>query len=162
RWLQEVEAAWRTNWPSSATRWLDAIAIDGKTLRGARRLGAADVQLLSAYRTTSGVVLAELAVPDSTHELGAVGSLLARLALEETVFAVTSLTPEQADATALLRLWQEHWGIENRVHWVRDVVFGEDRATTRSGQAAPVLAAFRNLALSLLHLWRGPGITAAR
>src|SRR6266480_903370 len=74
RWLHEVEAAWRTNWPSSATRWLDAIAIDGKTLRGARRLGAADVQLLSAYRTASGVVLAELAVPDSTNELGAVGS----------------------------------------------------------------------------------------
>src|SRR5207249_9525283 len=81
---------------------------------------------------------------------------------EETVYAVTSLTPEQADAAALLHLWQQHWRIENQVHWVRDVVSGEDRSTTRTGQAPQVLAAFRNLALSLLRLWRGGEITAAQ
>ena len=38
----------------------------------------------------------------------------------ETVYAVTSLPPEKADAARLLELWRGHWGIENRVHWVRD------------------------------------------
>jgi predicted transposase YbfD/YdcC len=80
----------------------------------------------------------------------------------ETVYAVTSLGPEQADAAALLRLWQQHWGIENQVHWVRDVGFGEDRSLTRTGRAHQVLAAFRNRALSLIRLWDGPAITAAR
>ncbi len=80
----------------------------------------------------------------------------------ETVYAVTSLTPEQASPRQLLQLWRRHWWIENREQWVRDVVFGEDAATTRTGTAPEVLAAFRNLAISLLHRWRRPDITAAR
>ena len=43
-WLQQVRAAWL----QSTGRWLDGIAVDGKTLRGARRLGAEDAYLLSA------------------------------------------------------------------------------------------------------------------
>ena len=43
-WLQQVRAAWL----QSTGRWLDGIAVDGKTPRGARRLGAEDAYLLSA------------------------------------------------------------------------------------------------------------------
>ena len=81
---------------------------------------------------------------------------------DETVYAVTSLTPEQAAPAALLRLWRRHWTIENRLHWVRDVVFAEDASTTRTAHAPQALAALRNLALSLLHRWRHRHITAAR
>ena len=265
-WLQQVRAAWR----GSAARWLDGIAIDGKTLRGARRLGAEDAYLLSAYGQRDGLVLGEVAVPDATNELGVIGPLLERLPLagetvtfdalftqwtvaeqvvraggaslmvvkgnqatllaactaataeqpsrprrllggaravelahgrrdertllavdaqelpwpsarqvlrlhrrridtatgavltDETGYAVTSLTPEQAAPTALLRLWRRHWLIENDLHWVRDVVFAEDAATTRTHHAPQALAVFRNLALSLLHRWRHRHITAAR
>ena len=45
-----------------------------------------------------------------------------------------------------------HWGIENRLHWVRDVTLGEDRCRVRTGRAPQDLAAFRNAALSLLRL----------
>jgi hypothetical protein len=45
---------------------------------------------------------------------------------------------------------------------VRDVVFGEDASTTRTGTAPEALAALRNLALALLHRWRRPDVTAAR
>jgi predicted transposase YbfD/YdcC len=265
-WLQQVRAAWLRG----AGRWLDGIAIDGKTLRGARRLGAEDAYLLSAYGQRDGRVLGEVAVPDTTNELGVIGPLLERLPLagetvtfdalftqwtvaeqvvraggaylmvvkgnqatllaecaaataeqptrprrrlgrarsvelahgrveertllavdagelpwpsarqvlrlhrrrvdkatgavltDETIYAVTSLTPEQAAPTALLRLWRRHWLIENDLHWVRDVVFAEDAATTRTAHAPQALAVFRNLALSLLHRWRHRHITAAR
>ena len=267
RWLQQVRAAWLT----STVRWLDGIAVDGKTLRGARRLGAEDAYLLSACGQRDGLVLGEVAVPDATNELGVVATLLDRLPLagetitfdalftqwavaeqvlaaggaylmavkgnqptlladclaatadrprrprrllgrarsvelahgrreerallaveapidfpwpaarqllrlhrrrvdkrtsrllaDETVYAVTSLSPEQASPSDLLRLWRRHWSIENSLHWIRDVVFGEDDATTHTDHAPQAFAVFRNLAISLLHRWRGRDITASR
>jgi predicted transposase YbfD/YdcC len=273
--LERVFGAWqqqvRTAWQQRAAHWLDGIAVDGKSLRGARRLGAVDARLLSACCHRRGLVLGEVAVPESTNELGAVGSLLERLQLQdqtvtfdaefthavvasqvvhqggaylllvkanqpplrracaeataehprhprralgqartrrlahgrleartllavaappdlgfpfvrqvlrlhrrridkrtgevltdETVSAVTSLGPEQATPQQVLHLWQAHWTIETGEHWVRDVVFGEDRATTHTAHAPQALAAFRNLAIALIHLWRGSAITAAR
>jgi hypothetical protein len=78
---------------------------------------------------------------------------------DETVYAITSLRPEQASPAALLRFWRQHWSIENGLHRVRDVVFAEDVATTHAPQAFAIL---RNLALSLLHRWRHRHIIAAR
>ena len=43
-----------------------------------------------------------------------------------------------------------HWGVENSLHWVLDVVFGEDESRARSGFAAENLAATRRLAVNLL------------
>lgn len=69
---------------------------------------------------------------------------------EETVYAITSLSRQQADADALLRLCRGHWGIENRLHCVRDVTFAEDACRVRTPAVAQVLAALRNTALTLL------------
>ena len=68
----------------------------------------------------------------------------------ETVYAITSLTPDQADAARLLGLSRAHWGIENRLHWVRDVTCREDGARTRSQNAPQTLAALRNTALTVI------------
>jgi hypothetical protein len=68
----------------------------------------------------------------------------------EVAYGVTSLPKEAATAEQLLGLWRGHWGIENRVHWVRDVTFDEDRCQVRSGAAPQVLAALRNLVISLV------------
>jgi predicted transposase YbfD/YdcC len=43
-----------------------------------------------------------------------------------------------------------HWNIENQLHWVLDVVFGEDQARARTEQAAENLAAMRRMAVNLL------------
>jgi predicted transposase YbfD/YdcC len=43
-----------------------------------------------------------------------------------------------------------HWGIENKLHWVLDVIFGEDQSRARAGYAAQNLATLRRLALNLL------------
>lgn len=67
---------------------------------------------------------------------------------QQTVTFVTSLTAEQASADRLLHMLRQHWVIENRIHWVRDVSYGEDRLHGRRiGQA---LAWARNIAISLL------------
>ncbi|HVM13175.1 MAG TPA: ISAs1 family transposase, partial [Egibacteraceae bacterium] len=54
-----------------------------------------------------------------------------------------------------------HWGIENRLHWVRDVTFDEDRSTVRTGHAPHVMAALRNLAITTLRLAGATNIAAA-
>ena len=68
----------------------------------------------------------------------------------ETVYAITSLTADKADAERLLRLSREHRGIENRLHDVRDVTYREDQARTNAGHAPQALAALRNTALTML------------
>ena len=53
-------------------------------------------------------------------------------------------------ATQLLQHVRRHWCIENRLHYVRDVSFGEDACRVRSGAAPQVLAALRNAVIGLL------------
>jgi predicted transposase YbfD/YdcC len=43
-----------------------------------------------------------------------------------------------------------HWSIENQLHWVLDVVLGEDQARARTAHAAENLAALRRMAVNLL------------
>jgi hypothetical protein len=49
-----------------------------------------------------------------------------------------------------LALSRAHWGIENRLHYVRDVSCREDQARTHAGHAPQVLAAFRNTTLTII------------
>jgi predicted transposase YbfD/YdcC len=70
----------------------------------------------------------------------------------ETVFCVTSLSSEKADATRLLKLNRGHWSIENRLHYVRDRTFDEDRSQVRKHAAPHMMASLRNLAIGLLRL----------
>ena len=79
----------------------------------------------------------------------------------ERAYAITSLSPERADAARLLELWRGHWGIENQVHWVRDEVFGEDRSRVRTGSAPQLLAAMRNLVMGMLRLTGARNLSAA-
>lgn len=54
-----------------------------------------------------------------------------------------------------------HWGIENRLHWVRDVTFGEDGCRMRTGDGPQNLAALRNAAMTLLRATKNNAIAAA-
>ena len=66
---------------------------------------------------------------------------------EEVAYGITSVedTPER-----ILDLNRGHWEIENRLHWVRDVTFDEDRCQIRKG--ARIMASIRNLVISLIRL----------
>lgn len=69
----------------------------------------------------------------------------------QTVYGITSLSAEEADAEQLLIFVRQHWHIENKCHWVRDVIFDEDRSQVRRGRLPHVMATLRNTVISLLH-----------
>jgi predicted transposase YbfD/YdcC len=66
-----------------------------------------------------------------------------------TVYAVTSLTFEQASPARLADLLRGHWGIE-ALHHLRDVTFAEDASQVRTGAGPNVMACLRNLAIGVL------------
>lgn len=236
------------------------IAIDGKTVRGARTATTAAPHLVSAYDHASGTVLGQLATSAKSNEIPAVRTLLAGFDLTGVVVTVDAMHTQTDTATAItgaggdyvftvkanqpslhaackrlpwhdvaghttvstghgrrarrtikvvaapawitfagaaqvaqirrtttragsktveviyvitsadcraappavLAAWvQCHWGIENRAHWVRDVVYDEDRSQVRTGSAPQVMATLRNTAISLLRLSGATSIAAA-
>ncbi|MDQ3753687.1 MAG: ISAs1 family transposase [Acidobacteriota bacterium] len=248
---------------------LEAVAIDGKTLRGSARQGTPQSHLISALSHRLGVVMAQLGVADKSHELGHLEPLLDALVLsgrvvttdalhthkavarrisagggdyllpvkdnqpllrqdialvfasatpladtitevqsvdahgdrietrrlrastalvgytdfpahqqvlelrrtvtnkrtgktrQEVVYGITSLSPQRATAAELLQVWREHWHIENKLHYVRDVTFDEDRSQVRTQRIPQVMATLRNVAISLLRLSGAANIAAA-
>jgi predicted transposase YbfD/YdcC len=60
----------------------------------------------------------------------------------ETAYAITSLTSAHATASDLARLARDHWSIESH-HHIRDVTFGEDTSTSRTGHSPANLATIR-------------------
>ena len=78
------------------------------------------------------------------------------------VYLITHLTPQQASQERLLALARGHWSIENSSHYVRDVTFQEDRSQFRCGQGPQIMAALRNLAITLIHRQGSSQIAATR
>jgi predicted transposase YbfD/YdcC len=70
----------------------------------------------------------------------------------ETAYYLTSLPEHLAGSVELDRLVRGHWAIENRVHYVGDVTFDEDRSQAYTGNGPRTLATCRNLAISALRL----------
>ena len=175
-------------WVQASAPADEPLAIDGKTLKGARRDDGRQTHLLAALFPQQGTVLAQRAVEAKSNEIPALRELLAPLSIEgrvvtadalnayldfphvgqvcrierqvtvsktgrtrtEQIFCITDLTPEQADPGQLLALNRGHWSIENRLHWVRDVTFDEDRCQVRKGHGPQVLACLRNAVIGLL------------
>ncbi len=239
------------------------IAIDGKTIRGARTAGSSAPHLVAALDHTTGVVLGQIAVAEKSNEIPAVRDLLAgfnptdlhgcvvtvdamhtqtdtaqailtagadyvftvkanqsgllarlkKLPWEqvpahrhtatrrgrrvtrtikvldaptwtgfigaaqvaqirrtvtrkgkktvEVVYLITSANHHDAPPATLAGWVQGHWGIENQLHWVRDVTFDEDRSQVRTGTAPQVMATLRNTAISLLRLAGSANIAVA-
>jgi predicted transposase YbfD/YdcC len=80
----------------------------------------------------------------------------------EVVYIITTLSREQASAERLLELVRGHWCIENRSHYVRDVTFLEDRSRLRTGNAPQMMAALRNLVITLIHRHGSSRIASTR
>jgi predicted transposase YbfD/YdcC len=79
----------------------------------------------------------------------------------KTVYAITSLTGEQAGPARLAELARAHWGAIEALHHVRDVTFAEDASLIRSGQAPRVMASLRNLVVGLTRTFGWQNTAAA-
>jgi predicted transposase YbfD/YdcC len=77
----------------------------------------------------------------------------------EVVYLITS--SRDADPATLAAWVRGHWEIENKLHWVRDVTYQEDKSLVRTGNAPRVMASLRSLAISLLRLDGHANIAAA-
>ena len=81
--------------------------------------------------------------------------------VRETCYAVTSLTVTQASHAQLAAIIRGHWGIEDRLHWVRDLDFDEDRSQVRTASGPRIMASLRNLVITILRLAGATSIAAA-
>jgi predicted transposase YbfD/YdcC len=104
-----VEAALR-GWAEQALRLcpppgrgaLEGVALDGKTLRGSKKRGAADAHLLAALSHRLGVVLGQVAVADKANEIGAADELLLTLVLEGRVVTADAPLAQRALAQGIV------------------------------------------------------------
>ena len=81
--------------------------------------------------------------------------------LEEVTYGLTSLAPDRVGPARLLQISRQHWHIENRSHWVRDVTYGEDHSQVRTGSIPQAMAALRNTVIGLLRATGEHGIARA-
>jgi predicted transposase YbfD/YdcC len=81
---------------------------------------------------------------------------------KKTVEVVCLITSDRdADPETLATWVRGHWHIENKLHWVRDVTYQEDKSLVRTGNAPRVMATLRSLAISILRLDGQTNIAAA-
>jgi hypothetical protein len=108
--------------PGSDPGLLEALAMDGKTLRGSVKAGARDGHLLSAL--SDRLLLAQVTVPHKTNEIGAVEALVAALALDGMLVTTDALLPQRRLA---------HTSLEQRCDYL--MVDKEDQSATFSAIA---------------------------
>lgn len=65
----------------------------------------------------------------------------------ERVFYISSLKLNAEEFNKIIR---EHWLIENQLHWIKDVVLGEDDSRIRSGMAPQNFSIIRSIVINLL------------
>ena len=65
----------------------------------------------------------------------------------ETSYYINSIENDVEKISSAIR---NHWGIENKLHWVLDIAFREDESRIRKGKAAENFAVIRHIALNLL------------
>lgn len=63
---------------------------------------------------------------------------------------ITSLSAREAAPEHLAGYVRGHWHIENKIHWVRDVTFGEDSSRVRTASRPRIMATLRNIAIGLI------------
>jgi predicted transposase YbfD/YdcC len=81
---------------------------------------------------------------------------------EQTIYGITSGSVEEFSAEELLDLTRRHWGIENGLHYRRDVTFKEDACRQTSKQGGRVLAVLNNLTIGILRKIGWENIAKAR
>lgn len=91
-----------------------------------------------------------------------VHSLATGKTTHEVLYGLTSFSVSRASPRHLLTFRRQHWSIENRLHYCRDVIFDEDACRLSVGHAAQAIAILNNLVLGLLRFHGFSAIASAR
>ena len=92
--------------------------------------GRAEQRTLKITAVAAGLAFPHAARP--SRWCAAAGAAGRRSGPRETVYAITSLTATQASPAGLAAIIRGHWMIEDRLHWIRDMDFDEDRSQIRT------------------------------
>lgn len=79
----------------------------------------------------------------------------------ETVYVITDLPSWQAKPQDIALALRGHWHIENKIHYVRDTLWDEDRSRIRTGHGPENMATLRNTALNRLRTTGTTSMTEA-
>lgn len=71
---------------------------------------------------------------------------------KETGYYISSAS---TNAQTLLASTRNHWAIENQLHWVLDMSFGDDQSRIRKGNAPENIAVIRHAALNMIRMTKG-------
>jgi predicted transposase YbfD/YdcC len=140
--------------------WADIPAVDLTQDAGHGRRESRTLKLAALRNAVTGGILfphAQLAVQIVRRRRPATSKRWH----SETVYAVTDLSWQQIRADQLAEAVREHWHVENRLHWIRDVTFAEDLSQIRTGHGPANMAALRNFALSRHRIAGADNIAAA-
>jgi len=140
--------------------WADIPAVDLTQDAGHGRRESRTLKLAALRNAVTGGILfphAQLAIQIVRRRRPATS----RRWHSETVYAVTDLSGQQIRADQLARAIRQHWHVENRLHWIRDVTFAEDLSQIRTGHGPVNMAALRNFALSRHRIAGADNIAAA-
>jgi hypothetical protein len=96
---QWAEAVLATHPPADGTP--EAIALDGKTLRGSAKHGVPAAHLLSAFSHRLGVTLGQQPVADKTNEIPVAPAVISQLAVAGRVLTMDALLTQRAIAQAI-------------------------------------------------------------
>lgn len=80
----------------------EAVALDGKTLRGSRKQGAPGVHLLSAVSHRLGLTLGQAGVDDKTNEISVAPIVVAALVMEGRIFTMDALLTQREVAQTII------------------------------------------------------------
>jgi predicted transposase YbfD/YdcC len=140
----------------TALPWVDVPVVATDDTRGHGRVEQRTLQILTAARGIGFPYARQVIRITRKRLVVATGQRSV-----EVVYGICSLPFEQA-RPAMIAAWLRcHWGIENSVHWVRDVTLDEDRHHARTGNSAQILATVRNTAINLHRLAGADNIAEA-
>lgn len=79
----------------------------------------------------------------------------------ETVYVITDLPSQQAKPQDIALGLRDHWKIENKIHYIRDDLWDEDRSQIHTGHGPENMATLRNAILNRLRATGTTNITEA-
>lgn len=126
------------------------------------------MHIVSAWCQANGITLGQIAVDEKSNEITAIPKLLDMLVLKGCIITIDAMgcqkeiaakiISEAANyvfglkgnqvffAQKLLECTKAHWEVENKLHWMLDVIFREDASRIRTDDAPHNLSAIRKLA----------------